>query len=95
MRIGRRLLGGHVCRRTECDALGCQLLAACCFAQSLRHSEVGDKRVVPPQHHVFGFDIAMHHAVRMRLSESVNHITEDPDGFNNREFAFLRQLVPQ
>ena len=95
VRIRRRLLGRHVGRRPERDARGGELLASAGLAHGLRHTEVHHQRVAPRQQDVVGLDVAMHHAVLMRMRERVHHLAQNPHGVVHRELAVLGEPLPQ
>jgi hypothetical protein len=47
------------------------------------------------QHDVVGLYVSVNDVVLMSVAQGVNDITKDTDRLGNREFAFLRELVPK
>ena len=54
-------------------------------AQRLADAEVGDERVPVVQQDVLGLDVAVHHAVPVRVVERVGHLARDAHGVRDRE----------
>jgi hypothetical protein len=68
--VGERLLGRHVGRRAERDADGGEPLARGDRGRDrLRDAEVGDHGGAARQQHVLGLDVAVHHAVGVRVRQ--------------------------
>ena len=63
------------------------LLAAGGLAHRLGHAEIGDQRVPAGEHHVLGLDVAVHHAVLVRVSQRVRHVVQQPHRVADRELA--------
>ena len=91
VRIGGGLLRRHVRRRADRDAERGHGAAAGRFAHRLGHAEVGHQRVAPGEHHVVGLDVAMHHAVLVRVGERIDHFGDQPHRFVHRQLAFAGQ----
>ena len=100
VRVGGRLFGRHVARRAERHAGGGQPLGvaardAARVAHGLGHAEVGDERVPPAQHDVVGLDVAVHHALRVRVGQRLDDLLEQPDRLGHRQLALAREPLPQ
>ena len=95
VRICRRLFRSHVRRRSEGNSRRRELLPARRFADRLCHAEVRDQRVPTTEQDVLGFDVTMHHPVRVRLGECIHHVAQNPHGVADRKLSLLVQLVPQ
>jgi len=93
VRIGRCLLGRHVCRCPQRHTGGGQPLPPGGLAHRFRDAEVRNQGVPPRQHHVVGLDVAMHDALAVRVVQCIDHIAENPYGFGNRQFPFPREFL--
>jgi hypothetical protein len=47
------------------------------------------------QHHVLGLDIAVHHTVRVRVTQGRSHVPRDAQGLVDRELPLARQPPAQ
>ena len=56
-------------------------------AHGERDPEVGDQRLAVVEQNVLGLDVAMDHAVPVRVVERVGHLARDPHGFVDRAAA--------
>lgn len=86
--IGGRLLGGHVGRSAQRHTHGRQRLPPGRIADCLGDAEVRDQRVLAREQHVVGFDVAMHHALLVRVGQCVSHVAEDAHGLADGQFTF-------
>ena len=74
--LRRRLLGRHVVRRAEREP-GLRHAAAGRRGDGERDAEVHHHRAAVVQQNVLGLDVAMDHAVAMRVVERVGHFARD------------------
>ena len=70
-----RLLGAHICGRPDGDA---GVGEAGLGVQSARDAEVRHQRVIPGEHDVLGFHIAMDDPVAVGVVERVGGLSRDP-----------------
>ena len=90
--FGRRLLGTHVVRRAETEAcLG--HAPASRRAHRQRDTKVHHHRAPVVQQEVLGLDIAMNHAVPMRVVECVGHFACDAHRFIHAELRFAIEFL--
>ena len=88
-RIRRELLRGHVRRRADGKTRGRGPGRRERRTQRLGHAEIGDERVTPLRQHVARLDVAMHHAMRVRVGERIHDVGEDADDVLDRKPAAL------
>ncbi len=91
VRIGGRLLGGHIRGGAECDAERRER-AAGRGTHGLRHTEVRDHRMLSRQEHIVGLDVPVHDLVRVRVGEGVGDVGENADRLTDGELALAHEL---
>ena len=91
--LARRLFRTHVSGRAD----GHPRLreAASATLDGARDAEIGDHGVPAAEQDVLGLDVAMDHALPMRIVESVGYLAGDAHGISNRQLALALQLVPE
>src|SRR5882724_11919878 len=72
-----------------------ELLAACGFAQRLGHAEVHYERMATGQEDIIRLDVAMHHAMRVRVGKRIRDLDEDLHRIVDWELAVSREPVAQ
>ena len=90
--LRRRLLGRHVVRRAETES-GLRHPATGRRAHRERDAEVHDHRPAVMQQDVLGLDVAVDHAVAVRVVERVGDFARDPHRFVDPELRFAIQLL--
>jgi hypothetical protein len=60
-----------------------------------RDPEIAHHRLARLKQDVLGFDVAMDHALRMRVVERLGHVGGDPHGLVHRKLVLSVQPVPQ
>ena len=90
--LGGRLLGAHVVRRAERQA-GLGHPPAGRRAHRQRDAEVGDHRPAVLQQDVLGLDVAVDHAVAVRVVERVGHVGGDPHRLVDAELGLAIELA--
>jgi len=93
LRIGHRLLRGHVGRRAQRDAHRGERLPPGRVAQRLGHAEIHDQCMAAAEHHVLGLEVAVDHAVAVGFGERIGDVAEDPHRVADGQLARLGQLV--
>jgi hypothetical protein len=63
--------------------------------QGARNAEVGQQRVAFGEQDVFRFDVAMDHAMAMRVIEGVGRLAREANGILDGKLPFAREPVPQ
>lgn len=94
-RLTRRLFRTHVRRCTDHHAHARECAGFLRCRQRLRDTEIGHDGVSLVQEDVLGLDVAMHHAMAMRVVEGVRDISADPRGRVDRQSTFLTETVAQ
>jgi hypothetical protein len=97
--IADRLLGRHVRRRPQGHAgrrerarvRGSPLRGR---RHRLGDSEVGDDCVPAREEHVLGLEVAMHHAMGVRVRQRVGELAQETPGVRERQRAFARHSGP-
>src|SRR6185503_18162017 len=92
--IRHPLLWTHVRRRTQRYTRRRQLLCSEC-AGGARNPEIGEESLPVLDKNVFGFNIAMHDAVAMRMIERACYLAGDAQCFVERELPLAIELGPQ
>ena len=66
-------------------------VVSCCAAGGLAHrlgdAEIGHQRVPSGEQHVVGLDVAVDHALRVRVGERVGDLGEEPHRLVDRQLA--------
>ncbi len=88
----RRLLGAHVMRRAKRQA-GLRHSPAGSGRHRERDPEIHHHRAAIVQQDVLGLDVAVDHAVPVRVVERVGHLARDAHGLVHAELRFAVQLV--
>ena len=92
--LAHRLLGAHVCRRAETHpCLGHS--AAAGLARGQRNAEVRDHRVPAVQQDVLRLDVAMDHAVLVRVLQGIGYFAGDTQRVVDGELLLAREPVAQ
>ena len=88
--LAHRLLGTHVLRRAEREA-GLRHARSARLLHGERDAEVRDERVPALQQNVLGLDVAMDHAVLVRVVERVGDLARDAQRVVDRKLPLARQ----
>jgi hypothetical protein len=51
--------------------------------------------VAPGEHHVVGFEVAVHHPVLVRVGQGIDDLADEPDRIVDREFPAAGEPIPQ
>ena len=90
----RRLLGAHVVRRAEGEAR-LRHAPARRRAHRERDAEVGHHRAAVVQQDVLGFDVAVDHAVLVRVMQRARHVGGDAHSVVHAELRLAIKLGPE
>jgi hypothetical protein len=93
--LPRRLLGRHIARRADRHPGVRQPAAAARLGQRPGHAEVGEDGMVLLQEDVFGFDVAMDHALGVRVCKRVGDLVDDANRVRDGDLALPSEPVPQ
>ena len=94
-RVRGCLLRRHVGRRAEGDTRGREVGRGGGVTDRLGDPEVGHQGVAPREENVFRLDVAVHHAVLVRIGQRIGHFADDPGCLVDRQRPGLCQSVAE
>ena len=89
------LLRCHIGGSAESHARRGEFLPPRRFTHRFGYAEVRHQCVAVGQHDIVRFDVAVHHALGVRLGEGIHHVPENPHDFGDGQLALPHQLLPQ
>jgi hypothetical protein len=95
VRIGHRLLGRHVHRRAQSDSGGRQRGTADSVRERLSNTEIRYQGMPAREQHVGRLDVAMDHALGVRVGQRIDYIAKYPHGIGHRQLALAGQSLAQ
>ena len=79
-----RLLGRHIGWGPQSHAYGRELVASRGLAHRFGDAEVGHQCVATAEHDVIRFDVAVDHAVLVRVGQGIHNVSKDADRLADR-----------
>ena len=92
------LLRSHVCRSTERDTARGHVSDVVCLSrctERLRYTEVRNNSKIVGEHHVVRLDVAVHHAVFVRVRKSSSNFLQNEHRFVDRQLSLACQSRAQ